>query len=74
MCHIFNFNACRNVRCNYEKRKEIIGYNHSVTSVREVKESAPQRQDKWVWLFGKGRWPIKTPFYFGGKGPKSLQN
>ena len=46
MCHIFNFNACRNVRCNYEKRKEIIGYNPSVTSVREVKEGDPQRQDK----------------------------
>ena len=34
------------VRCNYKKRKEIIGYDPSVTSVREVREGNPQRQDK----------------------------
>ena len=34
------------VRCNYEKRKEIIGHGPLVTSIREVKEDDPQRYDK----------------------------
>ena len=45
MCHVFAFNAYKDIRCNYEKRKEIIGYDPSVTLVRE---GDPQRQDKRV--------------------------
>ena len=34
------------VRCTYEKRKQILGHDPSVTSVSEVREGDPQRQDK----------------------------
>ena len=43
MHHVFDVNAYKDVRCNYERRKEIIGYDPSVTSVREVREGDPQR-------------------------------
>ena len=46
MCHVFDFNAYKDVRCNYEKRKETIRYDPSITSVREVREGNPQKQDK----------------------------
>ena len=74
MCHVFDFNAYKDVRCNYEKRKEIIRYDPLITSVKAVREGDPQNKisghDPSVTLVREG--DLQETFLLWRKGGPDL--
>ena len=64
MCLVSDYNACKILMI-----KEIIRHDPLFTSVREMREGDPQRQDKQAWSFDKGRWPTKDPSTLEERGP-----